>query len=287
MTTETPPSIEAEVAPWGGELLPEPARLARKDIRAYAQTMGRDEARYMVDLYYQAQDLRIATASQARNIEEPTSVARWAMEQFSVTEQVITRLLDEYTSSLVVGRWAKSQYGIGPVITAGLLAHIDIERAPTAGHIWRFAGLDPTVTWRKGEKRPWNADLKAICWRMGSSFVKFAAHPKCYYGHVYRERKALEVSRNEDGVFGGVAAAEVASGRKLSEQQRAAYEGGRLPDGRVDLRARRVAVKLFLAHLQTVWYSDHYGTPPPKPYVIEHLGHGHYLAPPNWPMAEP
>ena len=37
--------------------------------------------------------------------------------------------------------------GIGPVIAAGLLANIDIKQAPTVGHIWRFAGLDPTNKW--------------------------------------------------------------------------------------------------------------------------------------------
>src|SRR5581483_161544 len=33
--------------------------------------------------------------------------------------------------------------------------HIDIEKAPTAGHIWRFAGLDPTLRWlgREGAKQ--------------------------------------------------------------------------------------------------------------------------------------
>jgi hypothetical protein len=48
-----------------------------------------------------------------------------------------------------------------------LLARIDIVKAPTAGHIWRYAGLDPTVRWNKGEKRPWNAGLKVLCcpWR--------------------------------------------------------------------------------------------------------------------------
>src|SRR6516225_7210839 len=24
--------------------------------------------------------------------------------------------------------------------------------------------------------------------------------------------------------------------------------------------------------------------PPPKPFVIEHMGHAHYIASPNWPM---
>ena len=54
-------------------------------------------------------------------------------------------------------RWARSIYGIWPVLAAGLLAHIDIEQAPTVGHIWSFAGLDPTKKWQPKTTRPWNA----------------------------------------------------------------------------------------------------------------------------------
>jgi len=73
--------------------------------------------------------------------------------------------------------------------------------------------------------------------------------------------------------------------RKIKDKDlKACYEAGRLPAGRLDLRARRYAVKLFLAHLHHVMYEDHFETPPPKPYVIEHGGHVHFIGPPNWPM---
>ena len=72
----------------------------------------------------------------------------------------------------MIGPWAMATIGVGPVICAGVIARIDIHRAPTVGHIWRFAGLDPTQKWEKGKKRPWNTDLKRICWLLGESFVK-------------------------------------------------------------------------------------------------------------------
>jgi hypothetical protein len=37
-------------------------------------------------------------------------------------------------------------------LAAGLLAHIDITKAPTAGSIWRYAGLDPSIEWLGREK---------------------------------------------------------------------------------------------------------------------------------------
>ena len=92
-------------------------------------------------------------------------------------------------------------HGVGPVIAAGLLAHIDITRANTAGSIWRFAGLDPTSEWKKGTKRPHNAALKTLCWKLGESFVKISGKEDSVYGKLYKERKAEESAKNERGEF--------------------------------------------------------------------------------------
>ena len=58
-----------------------------------------------------------------------------------------------------------------------------------------------------------------------------------------------------------------------------AYIIGKLPPAQVDGRARRWAVKLFLSHVHCVWYFAEYGKLPPKPYVIEHLGHVRFVKP--------
>jgi hypothetical protein len=44
---------------------------------------------------------------------------------------------------------------------------------------------------------------------------------------------------------------------------------------RLDLRARRYAVKLFLSGYHEAAYRLHYGTVPPEPYAIDILGHAH------------
>jgi hypothetical protein len=56
-----------------------------------------------------------------------------------------------------------------------------------------------------------------------------------------------------------------------------------LPPAQIDNRARRYAVKLFLAHLHHVWYETEFGEAPPKPYPIAIMGHAHYIMPPGWP----
>ncbi len=264
----------------------EPITRLSKDLRQAALTLSRDEARFLVDAYYLMQEQRIRSSNQIRSMaesQEPHEVLSWFQTNAEGLEAQVARALLSYAEGQRVGRWALSVYGIGGVLAAGLLAHIDIEQAPTAGHIWRFAGLDPTCTWNKGEKRPWNASLKVLCWKIGESFKKFSNREDCVYGRLYAHRKAQEVERNEAGVFAEQAATTLAA--RPSHAQRAIYSQGKLPPGRLDLRAMRYAAKVFLSHYQHVAYEDRFGTPPPKPYVLTHLGHAHYLAPPNWPIA--
>jgi hypothetical protein len=263
-------------------------RLSR-DLKKAAITLSPDEARYLVDYYYLMQEDRIRSSAQARTLAEsgePHDVIMWLGGNTAILEQQIKRALDAYTDASLVGQWSKSITGIGPIIAAGLLAHIDIEKAPTVGHIWRFAGLDPTVSWEKKTKRPWNASLKTLCWKIGESFVKVSGHEADVYGKIYLLRKAQEVERNEAGQFADQAARKLENFRIGKDTKaRPIYESGLLPPGHLHARAKRYAVKLFLAHWHHVAYMVRYGEAPPKPYVISQLGHAHYLAPPNWPMA--
>ncbi len=255
------------------------------DLRKASRTLTEGEARYLVDLYYTVQQNRIRAAAQMReamDAEEPNAMLQWAYHNFDITEKGTKAALLQYVKSKRVGEWMLSIHGIGPVISAGLLAHIDITRAPTAGHIWRFAGLDPTVKWEKKTKRPWNAELKTLCWKAGQSFMKLRAGKNDIYGAVYEKRKAFEVERNESGGNADAAREQLETKRFGKNQTRDHLEAGRLCPAQIDARARRYAVKLFLAHLQHVMWEDRYGEPPAHPYVLSHMEHAHYIAPPGW-----
>lgn len=259
-----------------------------RELKAAAGKLSEREARYLVDVYYSIQDFRIQAGAQVRaglEGEEPQPHSLWLGEQMRTLEGEMKKVLHAYAKGQRVGRWLLSIYGIGPVIAAGFLSHFDIRRAPTAGHFWSFAGLNPTAVWEKGKKRPWNAKLKRLCWIAGESFKKFSAHDDCFYGHIYRERKALEVARNEALAFREQAEATLASKRIGDNDTRRAYEQGMLPPGRLDLRATRYAVKLLLAHLHHCLYEEVLGEPPPKPYIITHSdgAHTHIIGPPGWP----
>jgi hypothetical protein len=256
------------------------ARLS-KDLASAAVTLSDDEARFLVDAYYQMQDNRIRADGQVRSLSksgEPHDVLQWLGAQSEGLENQIKRALSRYADSKPLGEWAQSIVGIGPVITAGLMAHIDIAKAPTVGHIWRFAGLDPTLRWEKGQKRPWNAALKTLCWKIGESFVKVSGREDAFYGRIYADRKALELSRNEALQFKdqAVAALERKKFGKDTEARKH-YEAGKLPPAHIHARAKRYAVKLFLAHYHETGYILLHGVKPPLPYPIAHLGHAHVI----------
>lgn len=127
-----------------------------KDIKKASAILNKSEAKYLTDTYYQIQDFRIATSNQARKLGkeegEPCEVIKHFIKQFDTLETQIKNTLNTYVKNQKVGRWLLSICGIGPVIAAGLLANIDIEKAPTAGHIQAFGGLDPNREWLGRER---------------------------------------------------------------------------------------------------------------------------------------
>jgi len=292
----------------------DPITRLTRDLKEAAVTLSPKEARYVVDAYYTMQEYRKATANQVRALNEssePHEVIDWFLVQAETLEKQIHRALDSWSSGDPIGSWAKGIIGIGPVISAGLLAHIDIEKAPTVGHIWRFAGLDPNTKWEKKQKRPWNADLKTLCWKIGQSFVKVSGNPKSFYGGLYVQRKEYEQKRNEAGVYSeqaiaklknfkinkatdayawyvgqltGEAATEIRQAvpaRRPALLRQLAGEDGSgtpmLPPAHIQQRSERWAMKLFLSHWHHEAYKNRYGVDPPLPYPIAHMGHVHYL----------
>ena len=269
--------------------LQSPQRLSVKDLRIMARTMGKDQVRFLVDRYYQMQKERIAMGNMARISKEDGESAdllEWLAVQQDMLEDGIRRFLAYYIQDDPVADWLMSIRGIGPVLASGLIAHIDIRKAPTAGHIWNFAGLNPGVIWERGKKRPFNAKLKTLCWKIGKSFVMTSGSDLSQYGPVYRERKAQEIAKNLAGEFAAQAAAQLASKKIRSPELRGTLESGALSDAHLDERARRATVKLFLSHLHSVWHWLEFGEHAPRPYVLEHLGHAHMIEPPNPPWVK-
>lgn len=128
----------------------DPFKKLNRDLKTAAKLLGKNEVRYLVSAYYTEQSARIRAVSKAKAAQEtgvPNRLLDWNAQNHKAFEANYERALDSFTDAYTVGIWMKSICGIGPIITAGCMAHIDIVKARTAGHIIRFAGLDPDVKW--------------------------------------------------------------------------------------------------------------------------------------------
>ena len=274
-----------------------------------------------VDAYYSLQAYRIRSGNQAQALaaqEEPNRLTTYFGECYWRLECQIQRVLDAYSAAQPVSRWARANRGIGPVLAAGLLAHLDADPPATVGAWWRFQGYDPTIQWLGSEKaralvvevapqttkrplnaaelmelgrrtnrnplhleklamvtarhdpssdvpfrltrsamiaalakRPWNARVKTLPWKLGESMVKCSGHDDCLYGQLYKQRKAYEQSRNEQGLY-AEQAARMLSEKRIGDDTEAYkhYTDGRLPPGHIHARAKRLVVKILINHLQ-------------------------------------
>lgn len=261
----------------------------KRDIKNAGTTLSKEEARYLVDLYYQMQEYRKASDNQVRQLQkednkEPHETLAFFANNFRTLERNIKSVLQVYAESKPIGQWMLSICGIGPVISAGLMANIDITKVQTAGQIQAFAGLDPTREWHKGERRPYNARLKTLCWKIGQCFIKVQNNEEDVYGKIFAIRKAYEIERNEKGELADQAKAKLERFNiKKTTDAYKWYSQGKLPPAHINQRASRYAVKIFLSHLFSVWYEMEHKEKPPKPYAIAILNHAHEIPIPNWP----
>ena len=282
---------QTAIAPSPSESQTEGLNKLTADLRRAARTLSRGEARFLVDCFYQMQKQRIVAGNQVKSLDatgDPHAVLKWFNANADFLETQVQFALKKYAEGITLGQWCMAQYGIGPVITAGLLAHISIDRAPSAGHIWSYAGLNPEAVWSKGGMRPWNADLKLLCWKVGESFAACKQHmdkPGGEYIKAVYERWDFEKAKNSNHDY-ATQAAKIAKARP-NHAQVATYLTGELPAGHIWARSKRYGVKLFLAHFHHVAYELRYNRKPPLPYILTHdKGHTHFIAPPLWPLPD-
>ena len=129
-----------------------------KKIQLDPTKFSKDTIRYLVDTYYQIQDLRKARDNQLRAIMQGKDGEGFETSLFIATqirnvENQIKSMIDYYTDQIPVCYWAKSNLGIGPIISAGLYARLDISKATSAGSFWTYCGLNDNKTpWLGTEK---------------------------------------------------------------------------------------------------------------------------------------
>jgi hypothetical protein len=235
-----------------------------------------------VELYYDAQELRIMHANKERT-ESPRELTEWFSKWLLLGERVIAAKLKQWVASKrspAEAKWAYDQIGIGPILAAGLAAHIDPVKAVSPSAVWKFAGLAPGFDRKtKGEKLPYNSRLKVLCWKVGESFVKVSGKEGATYGKLYAQFKADEVSRNENGLYVEQAKRELANKKfKTDNATKKRLLEGKLSDAHLHARAKRRAVKIFLVHYWQKGRSAQ-GLDVRGPYVETVLGHDGIIGP--------
>lgn len=130
-----------------------------KKIILNVQNVDKNEVRTLVNLFYQIQDIRIATSEQIRSIERRVSstgtsnegnliILNWVLSSVAATEKGIKDSLELICRSDPVGQWLLQIQGIGPALAAGCLAYFDVTGRNYASSFISYGGLNDN-------NRPW------------------------------------------------------------------------------------------------------------------------------------
>ncbi len=140
---------------------------------------------------------------------------------------------------------------------------------------------------KAASKIPYNKGLKVLMWKIGKSFIWVQNKPESVYGHLFAERKALELFKNENNEYADQAA-NILQTKKFKKDTIAyqEYSNGKLPQAHIVARAMRRAEKIFIVHLFEEMYRVHHkddpnGNIPPRYYILEHSNgvHNKEIAP--------
>lgn len=133
-----------------------------KEVKQSSINITRTDARFLVDMYYQTQVQRIGASNRIYSINKeldgegrdvPLSLI-WVTENLKNQEAQIGKMLDVFTKSTPVGQWCRATKGVGPVITAGLLAYFDFDKVRFYNQFWSYAGFN-------SGNNPWLGSEKA------------------------------------------------------------------------------------------------------------------------------
>lgn len=184
------------------------------------------ELRRLVAFYTKTQKIRISINLSIRSFENIELLIPEDIKELSTNA---VNLENKYSKDIknflknnnqpIIYNWLKEIRGISHILSARLIALIDISKSPMVSSLWAYAGLTPDSIKRKGHKSNWNQELKMVCYQISDSFIKQRT-PK--YREIYDIEKTKQLKAE-------------------------------LPRGHADNRARRKAVKIFLKDMWIEW----------------------------------
>ncbi len=250
----------------------------KQDIVKNVNGFTRQDAKFLYSAFKDIQKNRVEWQNRAK--ASNSALAQFLADIFMQIEEAIKYINKEYCDAHPIASYLNENiYALGPGLITGLMAYLDIEKAPNISCFWRFAGLDPTIKWEKGKKRPFCSELKTICWLAVKSFIKHKNNSKCVYGRLYERFKKEEIEKNEKGKNAEYCKEYIKNHKKLTANQKKYYLQGKLPPAHIESRAIRKVAKALLSDIWLYMYEHTYNKKAPLPYALVELGHTSYRIP--------
>jgi len=257
-----------------------------------------------VGLVYAIQEKRIAIANQAMRQMNPSHLdekdkqyLQMISDSFLQLEKAGQAQLKRHLKGIpIYDEWLAGVRGVGPAISAILVAIVDIYEAHTPSALNKFMGLGVDPVTGRAERRtegkklsydPWNKSKALEI--VGKCLIK-AKNP--IYKKVYDERKHRRQNQQVPTCMGCNGTGkrtivqrevETAIGVKKPRGAKECWNcngtGGPAPwggdDAHREIDARRFMVERFLFDFWTAWRKLE-GLPIRVPYAEEYLGRGHH-----------
>lgn len=181
-------------------------------------------------------------------------------QRISALEKWVDGKIADHLKSHPAYPWFSKIKGIGNENIAKVVGLIDIEKDDTISSLWSFAGYAPGKDKRqKGQKLPYCAPLRTMCYRTGTSLLR----AKGKYYERYLEYKEFYEKRAEHQGQAIVPAS------KLPKRDGKKTETDKfISEGHIHALAFRKMIKDFLAALWITW-REGLGLPTRPPYLDE------------------
>jgi len=200
--------------------------------------------RHMVPMTVSRDRCPICGAPVTEVVAEPPDVLRGVLERLSSIEKDLYRDLEiAVEGHPLYTRYLQFVKGVGAATAAYLVTVLNPARFETVSKMWKFCGLHvengKAPRRAAGQATGWNPVARTMMWKLGENFRKVGSFYKMMYQSFFEE-----------------------STKKHPSWTKAHHLA----------HARRVTVKLFLAHWHTVGRALQ-GLPTRKPYICEKQPH--------------
>jgi hypothetical protein len=208
--------------------------------------------RGLAKAYYDVQRLRISLGNILRHEHSRHEFIEGLFKQAEANELELERMCTRAVESVdIYIAFLSKVKGIGPTMAAYIIDYFDIYKADHVSSFWQFSGLAPGCKREKGKKVIYNPTLKSIM--LGRVFKQLMLAKGFYYDYYNKCKEELKRTHPE-------------------------WAESKATIGKYHARARLKTMKLFEAHLWSIW-RELRGLPVTKPYSTEKLGHA-YIPPP-------